>query len=699
MLGFLSKKSVKRYNVKNPSPYIDRDISWLSFNYRVLQEAKDPNVPLLERIKFLAIYSSNLDEFFRVRVANHKNLVRAGKKTYKKLSFEPRQILKEILNIVNEQQEEFSQIIHNQLIPALKKKGIHILRFKELNDEQKQFSDAFFEDNLLPYIQPILLKEDKIKPFLLNGALYLAVLMRDKDENKKSFYYALVRIPTEHTSRFLMLPSKKQGEKELIYIDDVVRENIKDIFPGFQIIGSYSIKLTRDAELYIDDEYSGDLIEKIKKSLKKRNVGPASRLIYDREMPQHFVEYLKNVFDLKAIDIVREGRYHNNSDLMSFPDFGKKSLKDDDLPLIKYQTLESSSNIFSEIKDRDHLLFYPYHSYYSVVKFFQQAANDPKVTHIQVLQYRVAKKSKIMDALIFAVKNGKNVTVFIEVKARFDEVANLAWGEKLEAAGVKVLYSMPGLKVHSKMAIVKRVTSKKASYYMYLSTGNFHEKTAKLYSDFGLFTCDKRIIEEAKLIFNYINTKKKPKQDFKYLGVGTFNLKQKLIKCVKKEIAYAKQGKKAKIILKMNSLQDAEMIDLLYKADQAGVVVQLIIRGICCLVPGIKGISENIKAISIVDRYLEHARVFVFNNGGDELVYLSSADWMVRNLHHRIETMFPILDPKLKKVVKDILKLQLNDNRKARLIHFKKTNQYKSGGEQKIRSQYAIHDYIKQNKN
>lgn len=681
--------------MKIPKPYIDRDISWLSFNYRVLQEAKDPNVPLLERIKFLAIYSSNLDEFFRVRVANHKNLVQAGKSTYKKLSFAPRLILKEILNIVNEQQLEISRIFQKQLIPALKKKNINILPYKKLSTDQKEFAENHFHDNLLPFIQPILLQERKIKPFLLNGALYLAVHMIDKEDKNSPDYYSIVKIPTEKSSRFLILPPKKIGNDDIIIIDDIVRNNLHHIFPGYKIIGSYSIKLTRDAELYIDDEYSGDLIEKIKRSLKKRKVGLASRLIYDREMPEKFLSYLTNVFELNPFDIVQEGRYHNNSDFFSFPDLNKEDLKDAPLDNLPYAPIENAKSVFTAMNSKDHLLLYPYHSYNSVVKFFQDAATDPKVTHIQVLQYRVAKKSKIMEALILAVKNNIEVTVFIEVKARFDEVANLAWGEKLQKSGVKVLYSMPGLKVHSKMAIVKRVTPKKVRYYMYLSTGNFHEKTAKLYSDFGLFTTNERITKEAKRIFNYITTKRRPKESFKELGVGTFNLKQKLIACVNQEISNAKNGLKAQIVLKMNSLQDQEMINLLYEADQAGVDIKLIIRGICCLVPGIKGISENIKAISIVDRYLEHARVFVFHNNGDELIYLSSADWMVRNLHHRIETMFPILDPKLKKVVKDILEIQLNDNTKARLLTYKHVNEYHKNNKKPLRSQHATHKYFK----
>ena len=680
--------------MKQPLPYIDRDISWLSFNYRVLQEAKDPNVPLLERIKFLAIYSSNLDEFFRVRVANHKNLVRLGKKTKKKLGLAPKLVLSQLLQIVNDQQVEFSRIFQEEVIPALKKEGINILKSKKLSREQKDFCSSFFDDKMLPYIQPMLLKDNKIKPFLLNGALYLALDMISIDPEDINRYYAIVKIPSEQVGRFLILPSKK-SKHDLIIIDDVVRENIGKIFPGFEILGSYSIKLTRDAELYIDDEFSGNLILKIKNSLEKRNVGPASRLIYDRETPEELLSYLKHVFELKDLDIVAEGRYHNNSDFFSFPDFGKKHLKDISMDPIPYAPLEDKESIFEGIKQRDHLLYFPFHSYESVIKFFEDAASDPRVTHIKLFQYRVAKVSRIMEALQLAVKNGKQVTAFIEVKARFDEEANLSWGEKLEQSGVNVLYSMPGLKVHSKCALVRKVVDSKEQFYAYLSTGNFHETTAKLYCDFGFFTKDEKILKEVLMIFSYVESKIKPEKPFNLLGVGTFNLKPKLIELVQREIQNAKDGKKSGIVLKMNSLQDQEMIDLLYTASQAGVPVKLIIRGICSLVPGINDISENIEAYSILDRFLEHARVFIFENEGNEEIYLSSADWMVRNLHHRIETMFPILDKSLKHFVKVIMRIQLNDNVKSRYIDFKRNNEYRRDVGIPVRSQYDTYYFIK----
>ncbi|NNK90745.1 MAG: polyphosphate kinase 1 [Saprospiraceae bacterium] len=681
--------------MENPTPIVHRDISWLSFNYRVLQEAKDKNVPLLERVKFLAIYSSNLDEFFRVRVSNYKNLIRAGKKMVKSLNVEPRRILSEILSIVNNQQEEFSEIFREQIVPELKEQGIHIRKRKKLSEEQIEYIENLFDDKLVPYVQPVLLREDKIKPFLTNGALYLAIYMMSKDDSDKEKYYAIVKIPSDHFDRFIVLPSIDSRKQDIILLDDIIRHNIKNIFPGYQLIDTYSIKKTRDAELYIDDEFAGDLLEKIKKSIAKRDVGLASRLIYDREMPKHFLNYLMKVFDLTELDLLPEGRYHNNSDFFKFPSFNKKHLKDIPLEPLKYAPIEDSVSIFDAIKEKDHLVYFPYQDYESVIKFFEDASVDPDVTHIKILQYRVASDSRIMDSLMRATKNGKQVTAFIEIKARFDEKANLSWGEKLEKAGVNVLYSMPGLKVHSKMAIIRRVVDSEEEIYAYMSTGNFHENTSKLYTDFGYFTADDRIVSECMSVFSYIETKILPQKDFKHLCVGTFNLKSELIRLVNREIDNAKQGKKAQVILKMNSLQDFEMIDLLYKASQAGVKVKMIIRGICCLIPQLKNISENIEAYSIVDRFLEHARVFIFYNEGKEDIWLSSADWMVRNLHHRIETMFPIFNKEHKKLVKTIIKIQLNDNVKSRYHNFEMNNKYRRDSKLPVRSQLDTYFYIK----
>jgi len=678
------------------TPYIHRDLSWLGFNYRVLQETKDPSVPLFERVKFMAIYSSNLDEFFRVRVANHRNLVRAGKKAKASIDFDPQEILEEILRIVNSQQEELSKIFEKKLQPELAKNGIKILRRKKLNSEQIEFVESYFNDNMLPFVQPVLLTGTKIKPFLNTGALYLALQLKDKEKKNPDPEYAIVKIPSDHLPRFLVLPTHKENRHDIIIIDDVVRHNVRMIFPGYDIEDSFSIKLTRDAELYIDDEYSGDLISKIKKSLNKRNVGIASRLVYDREMPAPFLQYLCQVFELSEFDLLPEGRYHNNSDFFGFPTFGMDHHKDTPQPALPVPQLEQRESIFDAIAEHDHLVHVPYHSYESVIKFFEDASTDPWVTHIKIIQYRVAKVSRIMDALKLAVKNGKQVSAFVEIKARFDEEANLRWGEYLEQAGVNVHYSMPGLKVHSKTAIVRRVEDGKARIYSYLSTGNFHEGTAKVYSDIGIFTADKRLTAEATRVFTYLETKQRPEKPFTHMAVGQFNLKPKLIELIEREITNAKKGKKAEIILKMNSIQDREMVQLLYKASKHGVLVRLIIRGICSVVPGIKGISDNIEGISIVDRYLEHARIFIFHNNGNEKVYLSSADWMVRNLHHRVETVFPILDPELQKIIKTVVGIQLNDNVKARNLGYNENNTYHKGtSDIAIRSQIETYYYFK----
>jgi len=681
--------------VKKPNPYIHRDISWLSFNYRVLQEAKDPNVPLFERIKFLAIYSSNLGEFYRVRVSNHKNLIRAGKKTIKNVEFQPKQIVKQIIKIVTKQQIEFSKIFQEEIVPDLKKEGISLVRERDLSSKQLEFVEAYFNDHLIPHVQPMLLKGDMVKPFLQNGALYLGVYMKSLNDKDNQKYYAIVTIPSGNHTRFIKIPNPNSSEKQLIILDDLIRIIISNIFPGFRIMDSFSIKLSRDAELYIDDEYQGDFLEKIRSSLQKRDKGPAARLVYDRTMPKHFLEYLQEVFEIKDSDLLPEGRYHNNFDFMKFPSFGKSDLKDVKLNPITYKALAENKTFFNKIAATDHLLYFPYHSYESVIRFFELAAQDEAVTHIKILQYRVAKNSRIMDAIIKAVKNGKKVTAFIEVKARFDEEANLSWGEKLESKGVKVIYSIPGLKVHAKLALIRRVNKGKEEHYAYLSTGNFHEGTAKLYTDFGLLTSDPRLINEIKLIFKFVETRQKPEQKIKHLGIGAVNLKEKLKELIHKEIRYANQGKKAYITLKMNSLQDNEMIDLLYKASQAGVRIKMIVRGICSLIPNIKGISDNISVISIIDRFLEHARVYIFCNNGKEKIYMASADWMVRNLHHRIECMFPIYNEKNQKIVRDIIKIQLADNVKARIVDNKNLNNYKFKKGASVRSQYDTYYYVK----
>ena len=674
-------------------PYIQRDISWLSFNYRVLQEAKDLRVPLMERVKFLAIYSSNLDEFFRVRVANHRNLVKAGKKAQKKVDFDPEKILVQILKILKIQQEEFSKIFTG-IVSELKDHKINLTRRGQLSKKQKEYIENYFDNNLLPFIQPILLKGTKVKPFLTNASIYLAVELED-EESPGEREYALIKIPSQE-ERFIVIPNKNDTNvKTVIIMDDIIRHCIKWTFPGYNIIQSHSIKLTRDAELYIDDEFSGDLIMKIKEGLKKRSVGNASRMVYDRSMSKSLLQTLTKVFGLSELDLLPEGRYHNNFDFFKFPTFNLKHLKDQELPQISYPKLEGNK-IWQNINQQDHLVHVPYHSYLSVINFFEKAAVDPDVTHIKITQYRVAKKSRIMDALIKAVKNGKQVSAFIEIKARFDEEANLNWGEKLESAGVRVHYSIPGIKVHAKVGLVIRKEKDRTNTYAFISTGNFHEKTAKLYSDVGLFTVNKKLTKECLRLFNVLETKKFKNVGFKHLGVGMFNLNSLLDENINDAIKSVKSGNKAEIILKMNSLQDEDMIRKLYDASKVGVKIKLIIRGICSIVGGMPNYSENIDALSVIDRYLEHSRIFIFKTDKGNNYYISSADWMYRNLHRRIEMITPIYDERIQEQLEELINIQIRDNVKARSLNHNELNKYRSSDSDLLtQSQIETYYYIK----
>lgn len=684
------------YMVQRKTPLFERDISWLSFNHRVLQEVKDLSVPLLDRLKFMAIYSSNLEEFFKVRVAQLRNLIRAGRSTRKQLDFEPELLLRSILKLVNSHQKELSNVFNKQLLPDLRSHGIHILGPEMLSQAQLNFVDNYFHEYLQAYIQPILLVDSKVKPFLHSGALYLYLHLFDKKKNKATDHYAIVRLPSDQLPRFIILPESKKGEHHLMFLDDIVRMSVKYLFPGYILKNAYSIKLTRDSELYIDDEYQGDLVAKIKKSLIKRSVGPVSRLVYDRSMPANMMKLLKKTFDIMQVDTIPEGKYHNNFDFFKFPDFGKSFLKEPVLEPLTYDPIENSEDIFETISRKDRMIHVPYQKYESVIKLFEEASKDDNVTHIKAVQYRVAKESRIMDALIDAARAGKSVSVFIEVKARFDEEANLRWGEKLEKAGAKVMYSFPGLKVHSKIAWIRRKEKNNYRTYAYLSTGNFNEDTALIYSDYGLFTADIRLTNEVKKVFDFLETGIKPKSPFHHLLVGKNNLREELSRMILTEIDHAKKGKPAEIFMKLNSLEDKEMIKLLYRASDTGVKVKLIIRGITCILPGRKDLSENIEAISIVDRFLEHARIFIFHNGGNKKIYCSSADLMERNLSFRIETAFPLYDKDIKEQILYLMDLQWRDNVKARTLNNQHLNTYrKISSTISIRSQLETYNYFK----
>ncbi len=683
--------------------YFNRELSWLSFNYRVLQEAKDKSLPLLERIKFLAIYSSNLDEFFRVRVASLRSLLDLQKKSAKDLPFEPNKLLQEIKRTVHKQQEEFGIIFRDEIIPLLSKENIFLLDESNYDEAQGLYISDYFDENISSLIQPILLDKNNISTFLRNKSIYLAVRLEKKkstgvgkEKAKKRYRYAIVEIPTEKQKRFAVLPSK-DGKNYLTTLDDLIRTNLSKLFPGYVVDSCYSIKLTRDAELYIDDEFNGDLLQKIKKGLSKRKTGAPSRFLFDKNMPKDFLKVIKESLNLSKEDLMPGGKYHNLNDLFDFPDFGLKHLVYEPLKPLPSKTFENNNSYFKSITLKDVLLNFPYQSYNYVIKFLSEAANDKNVTSIGITLYRLANNSKIVEQLIAAAKNGKKVEAFIEVKARFDEELNFSSAETLEKAGVMVYYSFPKLKVHSKLCLIARNENGKNVFYSYIATGNFNEITAKVYSDFALFTKNQSIGSDIKRVLKILS-RKSEKENFEHLLVAPFNLRKSLNELIDNEIENANAEKKAEIILKLNSLEDWKMIDKLYEASNAGVKIKIIVRGICCLIPGVNGLSKNIKVRSIVDRFLEHSRVYIFHNNGNKKYFISSADFMRRNLNRRIEVALPIFDERIKNYLQSFIDFQLNDNVKARIINKTQNNKFVIAGinnnSELIRSQYKIYESL-----
>ena len=667
----------------------ERDISWLSFNHRVLQEAKDPNVPLYERLKFLAIYSANLDEFFRVRVSSMRSFSELKKKTRKQFDIKPKSILKRIKAIVEEQQNEFGRVFEKEILKGLAANQVHLIKEANYTESQGVFVKRFFADKVKEYFNPVFLDKKEDHLFLQNKCLYLVVQFDDKG-NK----LAVVNIPSDKTGRFVVLPS--EGDQHYItFLDDIIRYNLTDVFSDKEIKGIYSVKLSRDAELYLGDEYSGDLMKNLKKNLANRKTGLPTRFLYDQNISTTLLKRLKSIFDLSKYDLLPGGRYHNFNDFFGFPDpSNNPKLHDVPLPPLPHHALENESSLIKAIGKKDYILHFPYQAYDYVSKLIWEAAEDPHVLEMKVTLYRVASKSAVTSALLHALKNGKKVTAFIEAKARFDEESNLYWGDQLQKAGAIVLYSYPGIKVHTKILVIRRKEAKGIRNYAYLGTGNFNEKTAKLYCDHALLTADARLADETLQIFELLERKViVPKT--KHLLVSPFTTRTGFEKLVKKEIKLAKAGKKAYIILKMNSLEDRGMIEKLYEASCAGVQIKLIIRGMCCLVPGIKNLSENIEIVSVIDRFLEHARVYIFGNGGKERMYLASADWMTRNLDRRVEVVFPIYDRDIFQELRDIIDLQLADNLKARVINKAQDNLYVTSDKAPIACQIAIYEKLK----
>jgi len=679
-------------------PYFNRELSWLSFNHRVLQEAMDETVPLFEQIKFLAIYSSNLDEFFKIRVSAIRHMMHLGSKASKKIPFDPHLLHRDIMMTVAFQQELFLDTFYKKVIPGLQRENIYLINEKNLQRAHHEFLSEYFDQYIRPWSRPMIIIKNKISVFLKNNTLYLFLRMVPREEKteqgakkRRRSVYASLEIPTDHLSRWVTLPAL-DGRHYVMFLDDVIRFNMKKLFPGYEILESRAIKLTRDADIPIEDEFSGDVVKAVKKLIQKRSTGVITRIMHDKKMSPRLKRYMMDALSLQEEDLIPGDRYLSYEHLFDFPRFGRIP-EYKPLPPLHLKLLKQKKGIFERLSGQRILLYFPYHAYDPVLNFLYQAARDPAVLSIKITLYRIAAESKLIKALRKAAENGKDVTVFIELKARFDELRNLQAAEKLESSGVNVLYSLPVLKVHSKVCLVSRQEGEKLHAYAYLATGNFNESTSRSYCDFGFFTDDEKLVSDIREVFRVL-AGVESKALFKELIVAPVNMRRALNQLIDFEIEEARKGAGAEIIFKVNGLEDEKIIRKLYEASGAGVDVKLIVRSICCLVPGVKGASTRIRAISIVDRYLEHARVFSFYHGGKKRTFLSSADLMTRNLNRRIESAFEIKEPELKQTVLDILALQWADNVKARILDSRQLNSYVPAKGPALEAQLAIYDYL-----
>lgn len=683
---------------KKKAHIINRELSWLQFNARVLQESIDPDTPLLEKIKFLGIYSNNLDEFFRIRVATLNRMTGVNKKLYGDVSINPKKTLKEI-NLVDKQKQVEFQGIFRSIVHDLAKNNVFIVNEKELTKEQGEFVSAYFQENVRSKLFPIMLGNLR-KTTLDDRSLYLAVVLQVRN-NAERERYALIEVPVGPLPRFLRLPDQ-EDKKYIILLDDIIRYCLDDIFSvfGFNVFRAYAIKFTRDAELDIDSDISKSFLEIMSESLKQRDVGSPVRFTYDRHMPEKLLNILLAMLQITKRDtVLPSGRYHNFRDFMHFPDLEIPGATFEKWPPLSHPALSGKESIFSRIRKTDIMVQYPYQSFHHIIDLLREASIDPQVRAIKMTLYRVASSSNVVNALINAARNGKEVTVFLEVQARFDEEANIFWAEKMQEEGVRVIQSIPGFKVHAKLLLIRRhEIDEKNVYYAGISTGNFNETTAKIYADSTLFTANKEIASEVNTVFHLFDSKYSIPR-FKHLVVAPFAMRNFFIRLINNEIRIAKKGREAWIVLKLNSLADEKIVRKLYEASQSGVKIKLIIRGICVLIPGVPGLSDNIEAISIVDRYLEHSRVFVFCDGGDNKYFISSADWMVRNFDNRIETACPVYDKTLQQELMKMLQIQWSDNSKARYLGEKNTNEYRERetGELKIQSQLETYNYFLNN--
>ena len=681
---------------------IIRDISWLAFNSRVLQEAADETVPLKERIKFLGIFSNNLDEFFRVRVAALKRMIELGSKAKMHLELNPESILEEIQEKVMIQQTAFERI-WKDIFRELKKQKIFLVDDKKLNVTQQKFVLQYFNEEVRSYIIPLMIESIHGFPVLNDKSIYLAcrLLKTDRSIPQK---FALVSVPTSRLPRFLILPSKNE-EHSIILLEDIIRFCLPNIFSffGYDRFSAHTIKVTRDAEIDIDNDVSTSLIQKIEKGIKNRKKGKPVRLVYDKEIDASLLTYLIKRLGLSHKDnIIAGGRIHNFKDFINFPEsvfFQKSSRKKP----FTHPLLKHANSVTNVVLEKDVMLHFPYHSFDSVIDLLREAAIDPDVVSIKVTCYRLAQRSKVINALNNAVRNGKHVTAMLELKARFDEEANLEWKNELEEAGVKVLIGVPDLKVHAKLCLIKKRVNNLTTHYGFVSTGNLNEKTALVYSDHCLLTSDRNIMADVNRIFTYLENPK-TREDFlegcKTLIVSPTNMRRIISLLINREIKAAKSKRPAAITLKLNSLSDENLIAKLHEAAKAGVELKMIIRGICCMFTENKNFKTPVQSISIIDEYLEHARVMIFHNGGKEKVYISSADWMVRNIDHRLEAACPILEKEMQQEIKDLLNIQLSDNIKARILDNDLNNQYiNPRNTKKVRSQVDIYNYLNKKKN
>ncbi|MBF0210017.1 MAG: polyphosphate kinase 1 [Desulfamplus sp.] len=669
---------------------INKEISWLSFNERVLQEAEDKTVPLIERIRFLGIFSSNLDEFFRVRVAVLKRISKLGKSAKDIIFFDPIEVLRTIQDSVLIFQKRF-EAVYQAILHELAVEDIFIVNENELNQEQAVFVRNYFQNEVRPKLFPIMMDQADEFPELKDHTLYLAVVLNQQKASKATF--AIIEVPTNTLPRFLILP-KIDNKKFIMLLDNVIRFGLLDIFGNFSFttVKAYAVKVTRDAELAIESDISESYISKILKSVKQRKEGNPVRFVYDQNLPEKFLQiFVKNLKLEGTENIIPGGRYHNFKDFMSFPDFGIKHLQYERPPKLPHKDIAPNKKIFDSIKKKESIIYTCYQSFDYLIDLLREAAIEKDVVSIKMTFYRAAKKSSVMNALINAVRNGKKVTVILELQARFDEEANINWADTLQEEGVKVIFGVPDLKVHSKLCLI---TFKKDFKYAVIGTGNFNEDTSKIYSDLFLFTTDKRLTSEVDNLFAFFRRNYNT-PIFRHLIVSPFQTRKKIISLIGNEIKNCQQGKEAYIIFKLNNLVDAEIIDNLYKASNAGVKITLIVRSMFSIKAGVKGLSENIEAFSIVDKYLEHARIFVFANGGSPKYFISSADLMTRNMDSRVEVTCPIYNKELKQELRNFLDIQCSDNTKARVLNLNQDNQIRVNGENSIKAQDAFYDFLK----